>query len=168
MFFKFSTILLLIVASTTCGEIAEEDKCVLSSGEKTCNEGWTGRKIKKSVFCFDCDEYSEINIRQFLCDGELSTNGNILRNTKNVCEVAPTRSPTISQPPTIPPTSNVDRFRSACMDQESNKSCQGVVYLKKKNVFATGRGLNICKWVNNSCIPIKKALEMAHKLDKNI
>lgn len=169
MFSKVSVIVFAIIASVAFASISEENKCVLPKGERNCDQGWTPRSIKSRTFCFDCDEFSEPAKRRIQCDDEVATHSSIWKSTKNVCEVAPTPPPTQTPPPSVAPPSNVQRFRDACTSQETSDDCRQVAYRAKEDEIGMGRGFKMCKFVKKNdtgCVPIKKAITIAKKLDQ--
>lgn len=169
MFSKVQVIVFAILTSVAFASISQENKCVLPKGDSTCDDGWTPRSIKSRTFCFDCDEFSEPSRRLIQCGDEISTHSGIWKSTKNVCEKAPTPSPTQAPPPTVPPTSNVQRFRDACNSQNDPVNCHKVAYNSKHDEIVMGRGFKMCKFVRKKdigCVPIKKVIAIAKKLDK--
>ena len=127
--------------------------------------GFHKRKIKKTVFCLKCDEYSERK-KEITCDDKVYTHSGLLKDNNITICVPPTDAPTgtPTMTPTLAPSSTPysKQFTAAC---NAATNCNAPRWHPKMKKITT-RGTPICAKVKrgNACKVSKKGRNIAKKL----
>lgn len=155
-----SLFLALLVTPTHAG--------VCKGRSKTCDAlGFHKRKIKKTGFCLECDEYSE-HKREITCDDKVYTHSGLIKDSSIPICVPPTESPTGTPTlaPTLAPTSLPynKQFQAAC---KTATKCDAPRWHPKMKKIAT-RGKPICTKVKGKkeCRVSKQGKNIAKGLSK--
>jgi hypothetical protein len=142
---------------------------VCKGTSKTCDAmGFHKRKIKNTVFCLECDEFSERK-REITCDDKVYTHSGLIKDSSiPICvppTAAPSKTPTVA--PTLAPTSTpfMEQFKSAC---ESTDKCNVPKWHFKQRKITT-RGKPICTKakLGKNCRVSKQGKNIVKGLKKN-
>ena len=138
----------LIITLFLCVTVQAENKCILPSTFKACNDisaDFKEKKINDKTFCFKCDQQFGLPKKSVICDDQNFSHGEIYRGTKNFCRLSLKKL-----------------FIQACTNS-TKEDCKKVRFHKKKNEIGN-RGRHICSIKKNKCSMSKVGTKLAKSL----